>query len=501
MGVKSGIKLEDIKGPGCLPDNETVRSDLADYFWEVGRFDCEVGQVLTKLEEMGALDNTILVVSGDNGTPFPRCKGTLYDLGTRVPLAVRWGAQVAPNRRVTDFVSLCDFAPTVLEAVGLKPGKGMTGRSLLPLITSAKSGQIDPARTFVLTGLEQHVYPNPSRAIRTRDFLYIRNFHPEMWATGEAEGERLRYDFANFKWPSVAEAFSFNYDPSPTKQLMRLNRDDKAIRRFADLAFGRPPKEELYDLRTDPDQFRNVAYDAQYAAQRKELHDRLDAELRKADDPRYFEVNSKTCWATKSCRRQRCLRSPRLSFLRCHRPLSSSRAYAILNSRADERLEPRPIGTAGSNPPRVFPAGTKPVRRLSDDPQPGGRQCVHTGSAENHSCARATTIRTGNRPGANRPSDQRTGSSRRIGRPQKAALRQSCWPYSSVEGRWKAVQANTRPLRWSTHQRTICLSARPGIRAKTTALASPAAAGRASWKEFGSGRALRSRTPMPPAVR
>ncbi len=285
-GVKSGIKLENIKVPACLPDNETVRSDLADYYWEVGRFDREIGQVLAKLEAMGELDNTILVVSGDNGMPFPRCKGTLYDLGTRVPLAVRWGDKVKGKRKVSDFVTLCDFAPTFLEAAGLKPGKDMTGRSLLPVLTSNKSGQIEPARTFVLTGLEQHVYSNPSRAIRTADYLYIRNFEPEKWFTGEEEGRDLKYDFANFKWPSVAEAFSFNYDPSPTKQLMRLNRDDKAIKRFADSAFDSHPEEELYDLRKDPGQLRNVAYDAVYAAERKELRARLDAELREAADPR-----------------------------------------------------------------------------------------------------------------------------------------------------------------------------------------------------------------------
>ena len=183
VGVDSGIKLEDVRVPACLPDHPTVRTDLADYYWEVQRFDREVGRVLTRLEAMGELDNTIIVVSGDNGMPFPRCKATLYDLGTRVPLAVRWGAKVKGNRTVEDFVSLCDFAPTFLEAAGLQPGKAMTGRSLLPILRATRSGQIDPARTYVLTGMERHVYPYPSRAIRTRDFLYIRNFDPAAWPT------------------------------------------------------------------------------------------------------------------------------------------------------------------------------------------------------------------------------------------------------------------------------------------------------------------------------
>ena len=112
VGVKSGIKLSEVKVPACLPDNETVRSDVADYLWEVQRFDREVGEIMARLEAMGELDNTIVVVSGDNGMPFPRCKATLYDQGTRVPLAIRWGAKVKADRTVTDFVSLCDLAPT-----------------------------------------------------------------------------------------------------------------------------------------------------------------------------------------------------------------------------------------------------------------------------------------------------------------------------------------------------------------------------------------------------
>lgn len=94
--------------------------------------------MLARLDSIGELENTIVVVSGDNGMPFPRCKATLYDSGTRVPLAVCWGSRVKGNRKVADFVSLCDFAPTFLEAAGLKPGNDMTGRSLMPLLTSDK---------------------------------------------------------------------------------------------------------------------------------------------------------------------------------------------------------------------------------------------------------------------------------------------------------------------------------------------------------------------------
>ena len=77
-----------------FPDAEAIRSDVADYYWEVQRFDSDVGKAIAKLEQLGELDNTIVVMTGDHGMPFPRCKGNLYDCGTRIPLAVRWGAAV-----------------------------------------------------------------------------------------------------------------------------------------------------------------------------------------------------------------------------------------------------------------------------------------------------------------------------------------------------------------------------------------------------------------------
>ncbi len=286
VGVKSGIRLPELKVPACLPDDEVVRSDVADYLWEVQRFDREVGEIVARLKAMGELDNTIIVVSGDNGMPFPRCKATLYDQGTRVPLAIRWGSRVKKGRTVSDFVSLCDLAPTFLEAAELKPSKQMTGRSLMPLLESLKSGQLDPARTFVLTGMEQHVYSNPSRALRTRNYLYIRNFGPHKWPTGEVSGHNPKYNFAKQPWPTERGAFSFNIDPSPSKQFLRLNRNDPEVQRFADLSFSRRSAEELYDLREDPQQLRNVASDQEYARTREKLKRQLNAALIKSDDPR-----------------------------------------------------------------------------------------------------------------------------------------------------------------------------------------------------------------------
>jgi len=290
VGAKNGIDPAKVRVPACLPDHEIVRGDVADYLWEVQRFDRELGAILKRLEAMGELDNTLVVVGGDNGMPFPRCKATLYDLGTRVPLAIRWGAKAPGGRRVSDFVNLCDLAPTFLEAASEKPSKQMTGRSLLPLLESGKSGQIDPERSFVLTGLERHSYRHPARALRTANFLYIRNIEPEKWPTGEVPGDAPEYDFAEQPWPTGPGAFSFNIDPSPTKQLLRLQRDQAGIKRFAELAFQRHPAEELFDLRKDPDQLRNVAGEEAYQKTLERLRRQLESERINSADPRLSAV-------------------------------------------------------------------------------------------------------------------------------------------------------------------------------------------------------------------
>ena len=284
-GEASGIDLAEIQLPACFPDAPEVRKDVADYYFEVQRFDSLVGDALLALEAIGELDNTIVVVTGDHGMPFPRSKSNLYDTGTRVPLAVRWPAGIKRPHRVDDLVSLSDLAPTFLEIAGLDVPDDVTGRSLLKLLTSQRSGWIDPSRSFVLTGKERHVPAQaspdmggyPSRAIRTQDFLYIRNFRPERWPAGTPD----------YKNAAIPGAWLADCDNGPTKTYMVENRErDPVHRRLYDASFAKRPAEELYDLRKDPGQLSNLASDAEYAALREKLSRRLSTELEASKDPR-----------------------------------------------------------------------------------------------------------------------------------------------------------------------------------------------------------------------
>ena len=281
-GVKAGLDPSRVKLPACLPDNEVTRRDFCDYLNRIERFDRESGGILELLEKSGELENTIVVMSGDNGLPFPRCKATLYDTGTHVPLAIRWGAKVQGGRRIQDLVSLTDLAPTFLEAVGIKVPEVMTGQSLLPILWSQKSGQVEVGRTFTLAGMDRHVYPSPARAIRTTDFLYIQNQNPSKWPTGESQKESPEIDFSDGSWPTHRGAFSFNIDPSPSKQFLLDHRADPEVAPFFALAGGPRPKEELYDLKIDPNQLVNVVGDPRYAERRMALQKQLVDQLRAA---------------------------------------------------------------------------------------------------------------------------------------------------------------------------------------------------------------------------
>jgi arylsulfatase A-like enzyme len=289
-GVKSGMDLKRIKLAGCFPDHEIVRTDVADYYWEVQRFDREVGEALALIDRAGELANTLIVMTGDHGMPFPRCKSNLYDTGARVPLAIRWSGIARPGRTVEDFISLVDLAPTFLEAAGLKPPVDMTGRSLLSLLASDKAGWIDPRRDHVIFGKERHVPSQerdnlsgyPCRALRTRDFLYIRNFRPELWPAGIADAGRAY----------IGNSFA-DCDNGPTKTSLIQHQNDPAVKKFFDLAFARRPAEELYDLKSDPDQLVNVAARPEYAAVRKRLAEQLTAELHATADPRVTGAGDK----------------------------------------------------------------------------------------------------------------------------------------------------------------------------------------------------------------
>lgn len=207
---------------------------------------------------------------------FPRAKCNLYDYGTKTPLAVMWKDKIKGGLEVTDFVTLADLAPTFMEAAGMKPLPEMTGRSWIPILNAGKSGRVDN-RQYILSGRERHGWIRengkgyPMRAIRTDDWLYIRNYAPDLWPTADPKSRNLS-KFEGATGPSLIAMLD---EPEKNAELIRL-------------AFGKRPPEELYDLRNDPDQFKNLAGQPEYAETRKLLAGKLEQELKATADPRAF---------------------------------------------------------------------------------------------------------------------------------------------------------------------------------------------------------------------
>lgn len=293
-----GINPDDLKGklPPFLPDVPEVREDFADYLGEVEANDAYLGVLLKKLGETGELDNTLIVISGDHGAPgFTNGKCNLYDFGTGVALAARVPKSLGgkAGRVVDDFVSLPDLAPTFLEVAGVPLPKGMNARSLVKVLRSEKGGQVDAARSWVISGRERHVafardndLPYPQRALRTNDFLYIRNFKPERWPLGGPVQVTETNTPAQDDLESNTYVAFPDMDASPTKAWLVAHRQEAQWKRFYDIAFAKRPGEELYDLRKDPQQMNNVAADPAYAKERARLAVQLMQILKQAGDPR-----------------------------------------------------------------------------------------------------------------------------------------------------------------------------------------------------------------------
>jgi len=246
-----------------------VRSDFLDYALEVEWFDQQLGHTLAALEKTGELDDTFIVVTSDNGMPFPRVKGQIYEEDFHLPLAIRWGGHISGGRVIGDFINFRDLAPTFMEVAGLRAAPSMTGRSFLDVLTSGKSGTVDATRNVMLVGKERHDLGRPHdagypvRAIRTLQYLYIRNYEPDAWPAGNPEtGYR-------------------NVDDGPTKASVTAVFDE-----YYRMSFGKRPAEELYLVEKDPECMKNLAADPNYDATRKQLRERMETMLREEGDPR-----------------------------------------------------------------------------------------------------------------------------------------------------------------------------------------------------------------------
>ena len=224
-----------------FPDTPGVRADLVAHYAEVSRFDESVGEILAQLDRRGLTANTIVVVMGDNGAALLRGKGTLYELGVRVPLIMRWPGVVKPGSVHRALISGEDLAPTLLEAAGLPAPAETTGRSFLPLLRGAA---FDPRRyVFSERGAHGDLHP-----VNSAEFDLSR--------TIIGTTHKLIYN-ATWQLPYVPVDFMGQPFWTDIKERARWGTLDPRFSRL--LLAPTRPMIELYDLERDPFEMENLA--------------------------------------------------------------------------------------------------------------------------------------------------------------------------------------------------------------------------------------------------
>ena len=288
-GLAHGKKLEDVEVPSFLPDHKVIRSDILDYCLEIENFDRHLAQMLKELEKRGELEHTIVVVTGDNGMAFPRAKANCYEYGIHVPLAIRWPRQGKPGRVVDDLVSFVDLAPTFLQAAGLPEHAAMTGRSLVSIMQSEQSGRVEPARQQVFSSRERHSssrYRNwtyPQRAMRTDQYLLIRNFRPDRWPAGAPQ----KYEKDDSLGPM--HGAYHDIDACPSLTFLVGNRDTPGVSQFFQWAVAKRPAWELFDIRKDPGCLENLVGSPAVRDIEAGLKRSMETFLKQTGDPRILD--------------------------------------------------------------------------------------------------------------------------------------------------------------------------------------------------------------------
>ena len=302
-----GIEPDSLVGllPKFLPDAHDVRRDFSDYLGEVLALDLMLGAMLDELKSFGELDNTVVILSGDHGIPgVPRGKTNCYDLATRVPLMVRWPKGIPSGRRVEDFVSVMDIGPTLLDLSEVKVPATMDGRSFLHKLSSKKSGWIDPKWDSVIIGRELHFHnsrpgnmPYPIRAVRTKNYLYIRNFKHERWPMGDPynAAELTESDDLYKMGLSTTPAYR-DLDGSLTKAWMMSRREEPGDKDLFHLTMHHRSGEELYDLKKDPNQLVNLATAPELRSVLTTLRGRVEQVMDTTGDPRLKDAFDRLPW-------------------------------------------------------------------------------------------------------------------------------------------------------------------------------------------------------------
>jgi arylsulfatase A-like enzyme len=219
--------------------------------------DYQIGDVLAWLDQYGIADNTVVILFGDHGRGMPREKRWVYDSGIHVPLVVRWPGKIKPGTVRDDLVAFIDFAPTMLFIAGAGVPARMQGQVFLGDRRAKEREYVYAARDRM-----DEVFDR-IRAVRDKQFEYVRNFHPEL-----PYAQRIAYNEEN-----------------PTMRVWRRLHDERELTGPpAQFFLPIKPREELYDTRADPDEVHNLATDRKYQKVLSRMRQAMDQWVRETKD-------------------------------------------------------------------------------------------------------------------------------------------------------------------------------------------------------------------------
>lgn len=239
--------INTIKVPPYYPDNEIIRKNLAKMYDNIAELDSVVGAMISELEREGELENTIIFFWGDHGDGLPRAKRWLYDSGLNIPLIIKFPDKYKSGTVDDRLISSIDFGPTVLSLAGITKPAHMQGIPFLGAQTGTPRDVVFGARDRVDESYDM------IRSVRTHNYLYIRNFYPNepfpIWI------------------PYLSNMPIF-------KEMLRLDAEGKLEGpQKSWMAYSRSP-EELYDVKADPFQVKNLINDPGLATVLEDLRKR-----------------------------------------------------------------------------------------------------------------------------------------------------------------------------------------------------------------------------------
>jgi arylsulfatase A-like enzyme len=233
---------------------ETRRS-RSRYFAAVQIMDRELGEAYDAAREVLGEDVFFLHTS-DHGAQWPFAKWSLYDEGIRTPLIATWPGHIEPGERTDAMVSWVDLLPTLVDVAGGEKPEDLDGRSFLPVLKGEAGSHREEIFTTHSGDGNFNIYP--MRSVRTPEWKYIRNLHPEYYYSTHLDivrGKDAGDFFTSWKKKAVDDAFA-----------------EKIVQRY-----HVHPAEELYDLSADPLELTNLAENPEHAEKLAELSQKVDA--------------------------------------------------------------------------------------------------------------------------------------------------------------------------------------------------------------------------------